>query len=179
MLKSLLIKNYALIEEIEVEFESGLNIITGETGAGKSILIDALSLVLGERANSDVIRRGAEKAVVEALFDVSGNRRVKSFVQAQDVEIHDELILRREISAKGHNRCFVNDTPATLSVMQSLGDMLVDLHGQHDHQSLLRTETHIDLLDDFGGLAGLREEYEGSYDRLTGLFTELEELQSK
>jgi DNA repair protein RecN (Recombination protein N) len=179
VLKSLLIKNYALIEEVEVEFESGLNIITGETGAGKSILIDALSLVLGDRANSDVIRRGAEKAVVEALFDVSGNRRVKSFIQAQDLEIQDDLILRREISAKGHNRCFVNDTPVTLSMMQSLGDMLVDLHGQHDHQSLLRTETHIDLLDDFGGLAGLKEEYEASYGRLTLLFTELEVLQSK
>jgi DNA repair protein RecN (Recombination protein N) len=179
VLKSLLIKNYALIEEVEVEFESGLNIITGETGAGKSILIDALSLVLGDRANSDVIRRGAEKAVVEALFDVSGNRRVKSFIQAQDLEIQDDLILRREISAKGHNRCFVNDTPVTLSIMQSLGDMLVDLHGQHDHQSLLRTETHIDLLDDFGGLAGLKEEYEASYGRLTLLFAELEELQSK
>ena len=179
MLKTLLIKNYALIEEVEVEFESGLNIITGETGAGKSILIDALSLVLGDRANSDVIRRGAEKAVVEALFDVSGNRRVKSLIQAQDLEVQDDLILRREISAKGHNRCFVNDTPVTLSIMQSLGDMLVDLHGQHDHQSLLRTETHIDLLDDFGGLAGLKEEYEASYGRLTLLFTELEELQSK
>lgn len=179
MLKTLLIKNYALIEEVEVEFESGLNIITGETGAGKSILIDALSLVLGDRASSDVIRRGAEKAVVEALFGVSGNRRVKSFVQNQDLEIQDELILRRELSAKGHNRCFVNDTPVTLTLMQSLGDMLVDLHGQHDHQSLLRTETHIDLLDDFGGLAGLKEEYEASYERLTVLFTELEELQSK
>ncbi|MCX6134653.1 MAG: DNA repair protein RecN [Ignavibacteriales bacterium] len=179
MLKTLLIKNYALIEEVEVEFESGLNIITGETGAGKSILIDALSLVLGDRASSDVIRKGAEKAVVEALFGVSGNRRVKSFVQSQDIEVNEDLILRREISAKGHNRCFVNDSPVTLSVMQSLGDQLVDLHGQHDHQSLLRAETHIDLLDDFGGLAGLKEEYEACYHQLTQLFGELEDLQSK
>lgn len=179
MLKTLLIKNYALIEEIEVEFESGLNIITGETGAGKSILIDALSLVLGERANSDVIRKGADKAVVEALFGISGNRRVKGFIQAQDLEIDDELILRREISAKGHNRCFINDTPVALSIMQAVGDLLVDLHGQHDHQSLLRTETHIDLLDDFGGLAGLREEYAASYDRLTRLFQDQEELHAR
>ena len=179
MLKTLLIKNYALIEEIEVEFESGLNIITGETGAGKSILIDALSLVLGERASSDVIRRGADKAVVEAVFGVSGNRRVKNFIQTQEVEVGDELILRREISAKGHNRCFVNDTPVNLSAMQALGDLLVDLHGQHDHQSLLRSETHIDLLDDFGGLAGLREEFAASFDGLTALFLEMEELQSK
>ena len=179
MLKTLLIKNYALIEEIEVEFESGLNIITGETGAGKSILIDALSLVLGERASSDVIRRGADKAVVETVFGVSGNRRVKNFIQTQEVEVGDELILRREISAKGHNRCFVNDTPVNLSAMQSLGDLLVDLHGQHDHQSLLRAETHIDLLDDFGGLAGLREEFAASFDRMTALFLEMEELQSR
>ncbi len=179
MLKTLLIKNYALIEEIGVEFESGLNIITGETGAGKSILIDALSLVLGGRANSDVIRRGADKAVVEALFGMSGNKRVKDLIQGQDLEVGHELILRREISAKGHNRCFVNDTPVTLSLMQAVGDLLVDLHGQHDHQSLLRVETHIDLLDDFGGLSGLREEYAASYDRLTQSFTELEELQAR
>ena len=179
MLKTLLIKNYALIEEIEVEFESGLNIITGETGAGKSILIDALSLVLGERASSDIIRRGADKAVVEAVFGVSGNKRVRGFVQSQDLELSDDLILRREISAKGHNRCFINDTPVSLSVLQAVGDLLVDLHGQHDHQSLLRTETHIDMLDDFGGLAGLREEYAASHDRLTALFTLLEELQAK
>jgi DNA repair protein RecN (Recombination protein N) len=179
MLKTLLIKNYALIEEVEVEFESGLNIITGETGAGKSILIDALSLVLGERASSDVIRRGSDKAVVEAVFGISGNRRVSGFVESQDLEFSNDLILRREISAKGHNRCFINDTPVALSVLQALGDLLVDLHGQHDHQSLLRTETHIDLLDDFGGLAGLKEEYAASYDRLTELFSSLEELQAK
>ncbi len=104
---------------------------------------------------------------------------VKSYIQTQDVEVGDELILRREISAKGHNRCFVNDTPVNLSAMQTLGDLLVDLHGQHDHQSLLRTETHVDLLDDFGGLAGLREEFGASFDRLTSLFSELEELQSR
>jgi DNA repair protein RecN (Recombination protein N) len=179
VLKTLLIKNYALIEEIEVEFESGLNIITGETGAGKSILIDALSLVLGDRANAEVIRHGADKAVVEALFGISGNRRLKSFIQTQDLDVENELILRREISAKGNNRCFINDSPVALSVMQAVGDLLVDLHGQHDHQSLLKTETHIDLLDDFGGLAGLKEEYLASYNQLTRLFTELEDLQSR
>jgi DNA repair protein RecN (Recombination protein N) len=179
MLKTLLIKNYALIEEIEIEFESGLNIITGETGAGKSILIDALSLVLGDRASSDVIRKGADKAVVEAVFGIAGNKRVSSFVESQDVDLSSDLILRRELSAKGHNRCFVNDTPVPLSVLQAVGDLLVDLHGQHDHQSLLRTDTHIDLLDDFGGLAGLKEEYGASFERLTTLFSFLEELQAK
>jgi len=179
VLKSLLIKNYALIEEVEAEFESGLNIITGETGAGKSILIDALGLVLGERASSDVIRKGAEKTIVESVFGISGNKKVKGILKEHDLEGDGDLILRREISGKGHNRCFINDTPVSLAVLQTIGDLLVDLHGQHDHQSLLRTETHIDLLDDFGGLAGLREEYEASYQRLKGLFDELETLQAK
>lgn len=179
MLKTLLIKNYALIEEVEVEFESGLNIITGETGAGKSILIDALGLVLGERANSEIIRKGAEKAVVESVFGISGNKKVKAILREQDLEVDNDLILRREISAKGHNRCFINDTPVSLSLLQAVGDLLVDLHGQHDHQSLLRTDTHVDLLDDFGGLAGLREEHEAAHHRLTRLFSELEELQAR
>jgi DNA repair protein RecN (Recombination protein N) len=179
MLKSLLIKNYAVIEQIEVDFESGLNIITGETGAGKSILIDALSLDLGERASSDAVRKGSDKAVVEAVFGISGNKRLKALLAAHEVDAQDELILRREVSAKGQSRCFINDSPATLTVMQDVGDLLVDLHGQHDHQSLLRTETHIDLLDDFGGLAGLREEFRAGYDALTRLFGELEELHAK
>jgi DNA repair protein RecN (Recombination protein N) len=179
MLKSLLIKNYAVIEQIETDFESGLNIITGETGAGKSILIDALSLVLGERASSDVVRKGSDKAVVEAIFSVSGNKRLKAVIEAREFDDQDDLMLRREISAKAQSRCFINDTPATLAVMQEIGDLLVDLHGQHDHQSLLRTETHIDLLDDFGGLAGLREEFRAGYDALTRLFAELEQLQAK
>lgn len=178
MLKSLHIKNYALINEIEVDFESGLNIITGETGAGKSILIDALSLVLGERASSDVIRKGADKAIVEAIFGISNNKKVKNLLGMNELEVSEELILRREISAKG-NRCFMNDTPTTLTVLQSVGDLMVDLHGQHEHQSLLRTETHIDLLDDFGGLEGLVSEYRTVYDRLSLLFAELGELKEK
>ncbi len=179
MLKLLTIKNYALIEEVEVAFESGLNIITGETGAGKSILIDALSLVLGERASAEVVRKGAEKAIVEATFGASGNKRVKSILESNDIDLMEDLILRREVSVKGQSRCFVNDTPVTLAVLQSIGDLLVDLHGQHEHQSLLRTETHTDLVDDYGGLEGLRAEYRTSYDTLTQLFAELEELQAR
>lgn len=179
MLKSLTIKNYALIEGIEVEFESGLNIITGETGAGKSILIDALSLVLGERASADVVRKGSDKAVVEAIFGASGNKTVKQILQENEIDSLEEMILRREVSAKGQSRCFVNDTPVTLGLLQSVGDVLVDLHGQHEHQSLLRTETHIDLLDDFGGLEGLRTEYADAYRALAALFSELEDLQAR
>jgi DNA repair protein RecN (Recombination protein N) len=179
MLKSLSIKNYALIESVEVEFESGLNILTGETGAGKSIVIDALSLILGERASTDVVRKGTEKAVVEGIFGASGSKKVPALLQENQIEVQDDLILRREVSAKGQSRCFVNDSPVSLAVMKQIGDFLVDLHGQHEHQSLLRPETHIEQLDEFGGLAGLLEEYRAPYHTLTRLFGDLKELTHK
>ena len=179
MLKSLYIKNYALIEEIRAEFGSGLNIITGETGAGKSILIDALSLILGERATTDVVRKGEDKAIVEAILGVSENKRLKALLAANEIEASDELILRREVSAKGQSRSFINDSPAPLTVMKEAGELLVDLHGQHEHQSLLRTATHIDFLDDFGGLEGLVAEYRTAYDALKMLFVQHDELSHK
>jgi DNA repair protein RecN (Recombination protein N) len=176
MLKSLIIKNYALIDEVEVEFQNGLNIITGETGAGKSIIMDSLNLVLGERANTDVIRKGELKAVVEAHFDVSNNKKVKKIIESQEIDFFDDLILRREIHSKGQNRCFINDTPATVNALKEVGDSLMDLHGQHEHQSLLRAESHIDLVDEFGSLQGLVDEYRQSYDLINKLFKQLDEI---
>ena len=152
MLKSLTIRNYALIESVEIEFGSGLNILTGETGAGKSIIIDALSLILGDRASSDVVRKGADKAVVEGVFGIAENVTVKALLKQNEIELQEDFILRREVSIKGQSRCFVNDSPVPLTVLKEIGDHLVDLHGQHEHQSLLRPETHISLLDEFGGL---------------------------
>lgn len=172
MLKSISIRNYAIIDEADSEFEPGLNIITGETGAGKSILIDALGLILGERASNEMIRAGAEKAVVEGIFSVASNRKIKSLLEANSLDEQDVLILRREVSAKGQNRCFINDTPVNLALLKEAGDYLVDLHGQHEHQSLLRPQTHIEYLDDFGGLEGLLNEYRRSYDTLSSLFEE-------
>ena len=179
MLKSLYIKNYALIEEIRVDFRAGLNIITGETGAGKSILIDALGLILGERATSDDVRKGEDKAIVEGVFGVAEHKRMQALLKANEFDPGDELLLRREVSAKGQSRCFINDTPAPLTVMKEAGELLVDLHGQHEHQSLLRTATHIDFLDDFGGLDGLVEEYRTAYAALKLLFEQLDELSQK
>lgn len=179
MLRSLYVKNYALIEEIQVEFKSGLNIITGETGAGKSILIDALSLILGERASSEVVRKGANKTVVEGVFYVSGNKKIKKILEDNGIEFSDELILRREVSAKGQSRCFANDTPISLAVMKDIGNHLVDLHGQHEHQSLLRVETHIELLDDFGGLIGMVEEFRNQMHKLENLYRQLDELKQR
>lgn len=150
MLKSLQIKDYALIENINVEFGKGLNIITGETGAGKSILIGALGLLLGERASSETVRKGASKSIVEGIYDVVNNKKIKKLLEENDLDFEDELIIRREISLKGSNRCFINDSPVTLNLIKDAGNLLVDLHGQHEHQSLLRTETHIEMLDEFG-----------------------------
>jgi DNA repair protein RecN (Recombination protein N) len=179
MLKSLTIRNYALIESVEIEFESGLNILTGETGAGKSIIIDAMSLILGDRTSSDVVRKGSEKAVVEGLFGLAENEKIKTLLTQNEIEIQEDLILRREVSGKGQTRCFVNDSPVPLTVLKEIGDHLVDLHGQHEHQSLLRSETHIGLLDEFGGLDKLVEEYREPYDRLSILFKEFRALTMK
>jgi DNA repair protein RecN (Recombination protein N) len=179
MLKSLEIKDYALIDHIQIEFEKGLNIITGETGAGKSILIDAMSLLLGERASTEVIRKGAQKSVVEGIFEVADNRKVKSLLEENDIEFQSELIVRREISLKGSNRCFVNDSPVPLNLIKELGDLLVDLHGQHEHQSLLRTETHIDFVDDYSGNEKLLQEYQSLYRQLKKAIAELNELKNK
>lgn len=179
MLKSLEIKDYALIDHIQIEFEKGLNIITGETGAGKSILIDAMSLLLGERASTEVVRKGAQKSVVEGIFDVEGNKKVKSLLDENDIEFLPELIIRREISLKGSNRCFINDSPVPLNLIKELGDLLVDLHGQHEHQSLLKTETHIDFVDDFAGNEKLLSEYLNLYQQLRKSKSELNELKNR
>lgn len=179
MLKSLEIKDYALIDHIQIEFEKGLNIITGETGAGKSILIDAMSLLLGERASTEVVRKGAQKSVVEGIFDVEGNKKVKALLEENDLEFLPELIIRREISLKGSNRCFINDSPVPLNLIKELGDLLVDLHGQHEHQSLLKTETHIDFVDDFAGNEKLLHEYLNLYQQLRKSKSELNELKSR
>ena len=179
MLKSLHIKDYALIDQVNVEFGKGLNIITGETGAGKSILIDAMGLLLGERASTEVVRKDASKSVVEGVFDVESNKKVKKLVEQNDIEFLPELIIRREISLKGNNRCFVNDTPVSLSVVKELGDLLVDLHGQHEHQSLLRTETHIDFLDEFTGNENLLDEYQKEFKKIREISSKLDELKKK
>ncbi len=179
MLKSLHIKDYALIDSIDVEFGTGLNIITGETGAGKSILIDAMGLLLGERASTEVVRKDAVKSVVEGFFNVESNKKVKRLLEENQIDFFPELILRREISLKGANRCFVNDTPVPLSVIKDLGDLLVDLHGQHEHQSLLRTETHIDFLDEFAGTEPLLDDYAASFKEVRALSSRLNDLKEK
>jgi len=153
MIKSLYIKNFALIEEAEIQFDRGLNVITGETGAGKSILIGALSMILGERASLDLVRSGADRAIIEATVSGQNNQKLEQCLKSKEIEWdEEEIVLRREISSKGQNRCFINDSLITNAALKEIGDFLVDLHGQHEHQYLLRQEVHIDILDEFVGL---------------------------
>ncbi len=150
MLFSLYIRNIALIQELSVEFRPGLTIITGETGAGKSILIGALNLVLGERASSDLVRSGTNKAVIEAVLNNAGTEKINALLSAANIEPAQELILRRELSSGGQSRSFINDTPCTTALLKQVGELLIDLHGQHEHQLLLRVDTHETILDDYG-----------------------------
>lgn len=177
MLRSLYIRDYALIEELEVEFDSGLNIITGETGAGKSILLGALKLLLGERASTEALRTGAKKAIIEGVFDNADEGRLPSLLESHQIEPDPTglLTIRREVSERG-SRAFLNDTPATLDVLREVAANTIDLHGQHEHQSLLRTETHVELLDNFGGLGGLVSTYRERYAALAALMSERADL---
>lgn len=179
MLKNLVIKDYALIENIDIQFGKGLNIITGETGAGKSILIDAMGLLLGERASTQVVRKDATKSIVEGIFDVTNNKKIKSLLSNYELDYSDELIIRREISLKGSNRCFINDTPVQLSVIQEFGNLIVDLHGQHDHQSLLRNSTHIEFLDEYVSIDKSLDEFRKYYDEISEINKELFLLRNK
>jgi len=176
MLTNLYIKNFALIEELSVEFSRGLTIITGETGAGKSILIGALNQILGIRANTDLVRSGSDKAVIEAILTPEKPERLTPILEEAGIDPGEEIILRREISTKGQSRCFINDTPGTLQVLKKLGDLLVDLHGQHEHQLLLHPETHLSLLDEFGQLTPLVESYRKVFNNLKKKRKELERV---
>lgn len=179
MLLSLYIKNFALIEEIEIEFDRGLNVITGETGAGKSILMGALTMILGERASTDVIRRGSDRAIIEGKFYIGSNLRLKDFIHSQEIEAGEQILLRREISLKGQNRCFINDSLITTNVLKSIGDLLVDLHGQYEHQYLLRQEVHIDILDEFAGLQQPAALLKSQFQKVTELSRKISDLISQ
>lgn len=174
MLKSLTIKNYALIDSLTVDFGSGLSILTGETGAGKSIIIGALSLLLGERAKSDVIRQGEEIAIIEGLFQLPFSLES---IQDSDNILHsdDGLLLRREIHLSGRNRIFANDSPVSMAFLTQIGDLLVDLHGQHAHQTLLKIDQHLAYLDNFGVDLKIRMQVKKQYQNYQSLNKKLSE----
>lgn len=178
MIESLYIKNFALIDELEVQFEPGFNVLTGQTGAGKSIIIGALNMILGERADTEVIRQGATKAVAEAILKTGHNEIIKKLLKDNEIEERSPLILRREIRQSG-SRAFINDTPVTISILRQVGNHLVDLHGRHDHQLLLREDNHMHVLDTYGHLQPLLEEYQRAYSQLTSQKKELSTLHKR
>ena len=180
MLESITIKNYALLVDVEVQFGKGLNILTGETGAGKSIIIGALGAILGNRIDSSVLRSGASKAVIEGSFFIKKNEKLRDYLCQQDLFSGDELlILRREIYDNARSRAFLNDTPVQLSILQTVGDLLVDLHGQHEHQSLLKVQNHLNFIDEFGDLKNDTGTVAGIYKKLQELYELLNQLENQ
>ena len=184
MLIELRIKNFAIIDELNLSFSKGFNILSGETGAGKSIILNAVHLLLGDKATEEWIRSSEEEANVEALFDISGNLEVKQKIMekaphVQGTEEEDSLFIRRIISRSGRGKVFINGNMATLGTLSEVGEELLSIYGQHEHQSLQRVETHVDILDEFGGLFGLREEFRARYEDFVSISEEVERIRTE
>jgi len=179
MLQELSIKNFALIEELHMSFDKGLNILTGETGAGKSIIVGAIGLILGERASSEVVRKGSDLCEVTGLFEIRENGRLKEMLAEKGLlSQEEEFVLKRELSRQGRSRCLLNGQIITLGMLEEVGNYLVDVHGQHEHQALLKPGVARDLLDEFGALMELRKRIEDTYRRFREKARQLEELRA-
>ncbi|WP_096086115.1 DNA repair protein RecN [Agaribacterium haliotis] len=179
MLSHLQISNFTLVEQLELELHKGLSALTGETGAGKSILLDALALVLGDRADADKVRHGAERADIQASFNLAALPWVSKWLKEQDLGEGDECLLRRVVTQEGRSRAFINGQSVTLQQLKCLGDMLVDIHGQHEHQSLLKNRTQLRLLDAFGQQRKLAKEVKRAYFHWHCCKERLEQLQNQ
>ena len=178
MLQSLFIRNFVLIDELHIRFDEGFSVVTGETGAGKSIILGALGLVLGQRADSKSIQSGADKCVVEAVFDVSAYQ-LEDFFLSHDLEYDAKnCILRRELMSSGKSRAFINDTPAPLSVVKALGDRLIDVHSQHQNLLLADTQFQMNVVDIMAKTESLLVAYRREYDRYQSVVRQLEELEA-
>ena len=177
MLVQLKITNFAIISHLETHFTPGLNILSGETGAGKSIIINAVNLILGGRASSDLIRSGSEEAKVEALFNIPEKHSINDMLSGFGLPFDEELLIQRTISREGRNRVMINGSMATLQMLSRLGLMLISISGQHEHQLLLRPENHLYLLDDFGGLNEEREKLNQSYKGYQSIQEDLKALE--
>jgi DNA repair protein RecN (Recombination protein N) len=178
VLRSLQIRNFAIIDQVEVEFDQGMTVLTGETGAGKSILVDALGLVLGERGGNGLVRSGAKRAEFSAEFSLGDLPDAKVWLDEQTLDQDDECVLRRVINADGRSRAFINGSAVSLQTLKTLGERLLDIHGQHFHQSLGRRDVQRDLLDHFGDLADRRTSTERDFQEWQSLANELRQLES-
>jgi DNA repair protein RecN (Recombination protein N) len=176
MLNQIYIRNFAIIDALELEFRSGMTVLTGETGAGKSILVDALGLVLGDRADSDVVRHGEERAEISAEFNIDTLPAVLDWLKENDLDEENSCTLRRVVSNEGRSKCYINGRPSSLQLIKELGEMLVDIHGQHQHQSLLKADIQRQLLDDYCGNQKLADETRALQQRWKNTLDELEQL---
>ena len=152
MLTELRVRNFAIIEQLTLPLARGFNVLTGETGAGKSIIVGALGLLLGERANTDVVRTGADKALVEGTFDISDRPELSSLLDERGIDVEEStVVLKREVAAAGRARAWVNGTPVTAAALSEIGRLLVNVHGQHEAQTLLDPDEQREILDAFAG----------------------------
>lgn len=179
MLQKLSIQNYAIIDELEIDFSSQLNVITGETGAGKSIIAGALGLILGERADSTVLVNKEKKCIVEGIFEAKGKKEVKQFLTTNDVDAGDELVIRREIGSNGKSRAFINDTPVTLAQLTELCSLMVDLHQQFDTLELTANDFQRQVLDALAGNGILLDEYQTGFRQWQHIKKGAEELKKQ
>jgi DNA repair protein RecN (Recombination protein N) len=178
MIRSLSVSNYAIIELLEIHFSGGLTTITGETGAGKSILLGALGLILGNRGDASVLKNKDIKCVVEGIFRVS-NKKLTFFLETNEIDIDENIIIRREISPNGKSRAFINDTPVSLQIMKEAGDFLIDIHSQHENLDLNHNLYQLGVLDAYIGSVGKLDVYQQEYLKYKSIFKELEALKSE
>jgi len=177
MLQELHINNFSIIDDASIEFGKGFNVITGETGAGKSIIINALSLSLGERAASEYVKSGKKEALVESFFEISPKKLSKSINETiidLGVNIDEGLILKRIISSQGKNRAYINSSMANVQTLSDISSTIIDIYGQYEHQSLLSPENQLDLLDMFGRLTKDRDQVGNLYDSLSSLSSRIQ-----
>ena len=176
MLETLLIKNFVIVDQLELNFKRGFSALTGETGAGKSILIDALSICLGQRGDSGLIRKGKEKADISAIFNIDSNQQAKLWLEENDYDLEDNLLLRRIISSDGKSKAFINGTPSSVTQLKQLANTLVDIYSQNSHHSLLQSSTQRNILDGFAKTKDLTDKVSEAYVLWSNLHKEHEEF---
>jgi DNA repair protein RecN (Recombination protein N) len=179
MLKELHIENLAIIDQLRIDFHEGLNVLTGETGAGKSIILNALNLILGDRVKDDIIRSHEEEGLVEALFDITANPRLSQWLSEKGIEAEDTVVIKRMLSRKDKSKIYINGQLATLQMVSLIAEELLNIYGQHQHQILKKVENHLEILDEFGALLPLKTEFQEAYKEQRGLEKHLQELKDE
>jgi DNA repair protein RecN (Recombination protein N) len=179
MLRELHIQNLAIIDQLRIDFHEGLNVLTGETGAGKSIILNALNLILGDRVKDDIIRSHEEEGLVEALFDIAANPQIHQWLAEKGIEAEDTIVIKRVLSRKDKTKIYINGQLATLQMASLIAEELLNIYGQHQHQALKKVENHLEILDEFGGLLPLKAAFQETYKEQRGLTRRVQELKDE